>query len=588
MPNERNPERHAARLALVAVCLVAAGFRFGGLAWGAPYFHFHIDEHFVFQGADMLRRSVREAALSAKFFMYGPLPMWMLDAARAVYEHVERPLALTRNPDEIRYMVMGRAISAALGTLSVPFAYAVARRVSASAEAAADRSGHTAGIIAGLLLACAVAHLREAHFFTVDVSMLFFAGAAWLFAIRIADEGRIADYLWAGLALGAALACKYSALFVVAVIGVAHLCAPGRPRQLGDARGWMVWIARGLSPLVAAAAAFLALDPMAVIYGAKFRDDILHWVVAPNSGGWRPIFVAQFADVHTLPFWFTNTLWWSLGPAMEIAGLAGVLWLLYRRDTRALVAASFPIAYFLSAAQGLPFIRYAVPLAMGLAVTAGVLCGDLLARPRLRAAGIGLTTLVVMTTTIYAAAYMNVFTSPDARLSASAWLRDNVPEGAHILVEPAHNRPPTGSYLTRDLDFNGDYVMWGTTPSNRDRLDYYWLHTLDVYRTLYDPAAAAASRRAYIESRLAVADWIVIDETFAEFYRHLPRDPYGPVKQYYRDLFAGRLGFTLVRTFKVYPSLFGVRIDDDGAELTFHQFDHPAIYVFARTPPESR
>ena len=54
---------------------MAATFRFTGLAWGAPYFHFHIDEHYVFQGADMLRRNVREAATSGKFFMYGPLPV---------------------------------------------------------------------------------------------------------------------------------------------------------------------------------------------------------------------------------------------------------------------------------------------------------------------------------------------------------------------------------------------------------------------------------------------------------------------------------------------------------------------------------
>jgi hypothetical protein len=54
------------------------------------------------------------------------------------------------------------------------------------------------------------------------------------------------------------------------------------------------------------------------------------------------------------------------------------------------------------------------------------------------------------------------------------------------------------------------------------------------------------------------------------------------VKQYYRDLFAGRLGFQLAQTFKVYPSLFGQNIVDDRAELTFRLFDHPRIFVFRR------
>ena len=54
------------------------------------------------------------------------------------------------------------------------------------------------------------------------------------------------------------------------------------------------------------------------------------------------------------------------------------------------------------------------------------------------------------------------------------------------------------------------------------------------------------------------------------------------VKQYYRDLFDGRLGFKLVKTFKIYPSLFGLTINDDDAELTFRLFDHPRVFVFLR------
>jgi hypothetical protein len=54
------------------------------------------------------------------------------------------------------------------------------------------------------------------------------------------------------------------------------------------------------------------------------------------------------------------------------------------------------------------------------------------------------------------------------------------------------------------------------------------------------------------------------------------------MKRYYDDLFAGRLGFQLDRTFKVYPSLFGWEINDDAAELTFRLFDHPRVFVFRR------
>ena len=561
-------------LLLGLICGVAAVLRFTGLAWGAPYYHFHIDEHFVFMGADMLRRSLHEASTSPKFFMYGPLPMWLLNGIRAVHDWLFGPLALNVKQDEITYMVMGRAISAAFGTACVPLAYVVARRV----------AGRTAGLIAALLLACAVVQLRESHFFSVDMSMLFFAVLVWICALRIADEGRVRDYVLAGLSLGAAVASKYTALFVLVVLAVAHLFAPGRPRRLGDATGWLKWVARGATPLVVAPIVFAAVDPMAIMYFRKFLDDIDYWVVQVNSGTWRPIFMAQFADIQPQLYWFTNVLWWGLGPALEIAGLLGVVWLLARRDRRSVIAASFPIAYYAAVGQGIgPFMRYAAPFAVGLSVSAGVLCADLLVRRRLRVVGLAVTIGVCGATALYAAAYMNVFRSPDSRLTASDWLIRNVPRDANILVEPSHNIPPTGSYLT-DIDFNRDYVLW----RNSERHDYYRLTSLDTYQYLYDRRTGDEERRRYIASHLAAVDWIVMDDTFVQFYQHLPERDFGVMKQYYRDLFGGRLGFQLVKTFKVYPSLFRHTINDDGAEMTFRLFDHPRVIVFARSAPADR
>jgi hypothetical protein len=48
------------------------------------------------------------------------------------------------------------------------------------------------------------------------------------------------------------------------------------------------------------------------------------------------------------------------------------------------------------------------------------------------------------------------------------------------------------------------------------------------------------------------------------------------------ETLAGRLGFELIKTFKVYPKLFGYEINDDSAELSFRLFDHPRVYIFKR------
>src|SRR5262249_10881414 len=160
-------------------------------------------------------------------------------------------------------------------------------------------------------------------------------------------------------------------------------------------------------------AIFLMLDWLVIRYFDKFRDDIRVWVIDPLSGATGPEWIAQFADVNALPYWFTNLLWWGLGPALEIAGVAGVVWTLAGRGDRpAFAAGLFPILYFLSAgrtATVAPFIRYTVPLAPPLAVTAGIVCADLIARPRWRTIGLVTTSVVIGSTLLWAGAYMNVF-----------------------------------------------------------------------------------------------------------------------------------------------------------------------------------
>jgi len=566
--------RRTAFLWVFLATAIGAAFRFYGLGWGAPYFHFHIDEHIVFTYADALARSSREAANSAKFFMYSPFPMYLLNGIVAVYTAVSHPLNLTVPRDEVTYMLLGRSISATLGSATIPLTYATTRLV----------AGRRAGVLAAFLLAGAVIHLRESHFFSLDVSMTFFTVLGLYFATRLVTRGDTAAEAGSAVALGLGLASKYSAAFLAPLIAIAELLSPRAPQRVTpfEPARWLRVAVRATITIAAGVAIFLVLDWLVIRYFDKFRDDIKVWVIDPLSGATKPEWIAQFADVNAIPYWFTNLLWWGLGPALEIAGLAGIVWLLaVRRDRAAIVAGLFPILYWVSAgktATVAPFIRYTVPLAAPMAVAAGVLCADLIAQSRWRRLALATTAIVIGSTLLWAAAYMNVFRQPDSRLMASQWLVDNVKAGSKILIEPSHNTPPTGSYLT-NVDFHSNYVLFYPQTEKRD---YYQLFALDTYRSLYNRGVDDNFRRNYIQSRLALADWIVMDDTFLQQYQHLPEPDHAVVKQYYRDLFAGKLGFKLVKTFKVYPSLFGVEINDDAAELTFRSFDHPRVFIFMR------
>ena len=122
---------YAVPAVLASIVAAAAALRFYGLAWGAPYSHFHIDEHFVFVGAERLRVSMEAAARSAKFFMYGPAADAPAERrASGCTSASTAPLDLTRVQDQVTYMVMGRAISAAMGTATVLVIYFIGKRVS--------------------------------------------------------------------------------------------------------------------------------------------------------------------------------------------------------------------------------------------------------------------------------------------------------------------------------------------------------------------------------------------------------------------------------------------------------------------------
>jgi 4-amino-4-deoxy-L-arabinose transferase-like glycosyltransferase len=567
--------KQRALLILGVITLIGAAFRFYNLGWGAPYYHFQIDEHSVMGPADAMRRSMQEAVNFPKFFMYSPSLMYMVNGVRTVYESFTHPLNLASVHDQTVYMIMGRAISAFFGTLTIPVTYAIATRI----------SGRRAGLFAAALLAASVLHLRDSHFATTDITMTFFCALTLWLSLKLAERASWTMLIACGAAVGLALATKYAAAFVLAVVGLAYFMAPGRPAAVNPVSKWITWALRGLTPIAAAAITFVALNPLPFQYPEKFKTDLQDWVINPLSGKTTYLWLAQFADVtHPRLYWFTNLMWWSFGPALEIAGLAGIVWLFWKRSKPAALAAAFPILYFLGASGAIaPFIRYMLPLAPALAVAAGVMLSDGLARPKWRTLALIAAVVTIGSTSLYAMAYMNVFRQPDSRLAASAWIEANIPPGSKILVEPAQNTPPMGSYY-HFPNFDRDYLL----RADETRNDRYQLSTLDVYRRLFEQRMWGGSRppdtdpQGYINAQLAANDWIVIDDTNVQFYEHLPEGKYHVVKQYYRDLLAGRLGFRLEQTFKTYPSLFGKEINDDGAELTFRLFDHPRVYIFRR------
>ena len=142
--------------------------------------------------------------------------------------------------------------------------------------------------------------------------------------MRTVERGDAVGAAGSALGLGLGVASKYSAAFLAPLIGIAELLSPFGPRALTPIRPWIRVAVRTALTGLAGVAIFLLLDPLVVRYFDKFQSDIKIWVIDPLSGTSKPEWIAQFADVNAMPYWFTNLLWWGLGPALEIWAIAGV------------------------------------------------------------------------------------------------------------------------------------------------------------------------------------------------------------------------------------------------------------------------
>lgn len=72
------------------------------------------------------------------------------------------------------------------------------------------------------------------------------------------------------------------------------------------------------------------------------------------------------------------------------------------------------------------------------------------------------------------------------------------------------------------------------------------------------------------------------------YYRHLlgcppERDVIWCYRVAEAGMFRGNLGFELVKVFESYPSLAGLRINDQFAEEAFTVYDHPKVFIFRKT-----
>ncbi len=523
------------RWLLLAVAASALAVRVFGLDFDQNHF-FHPDERAI--GDAILKLSFRPLQLNPHFFAYGSLPFYVTRGFSSLLA------ALSGRDWFVSYdgiVHVGRFLSALAGALTVVVVAAVGRRL----------YGQKTGLLAGLLLALAVLHIQTSHFAATDVTLSLFVLLALAASGRLARRGRFGDALLAGALTGFAVATKASAAPLVLPLAVAVFlaCRPARAWR----RGTLLLAAGG----GAALAAFFLGEPYAFLDFHEFWRSLSEQGAMVRHAGTLP-YTNQYVGVPNFLYEAREIVLWGLGPLLGVTAL----WASARRIAffRKLsdvewVFVSFFVPYvLLTCTFDVKFPRYLLPVYPLLALWAAAFLTEKAERGR---AGRILRAAVVGGTAVWALAFMSIYTRPHSSVTASEWFHDAVPEGARVLEE--------------DWDEGFPFAFPGR-PAERYKIVQFPFYEND-----------SPEKMAKLARGLAETDWVVLQTK--RLYGAVTRVPekFPLTNRAFRLLFAGDLGYTLVREVASRPSLFGIQVPDELADESFTVYDHPKVLFFENT-----
>lgn len=336
-PKDKQSSTAAWSIALAFIALLAAGLRLWGLIGGPPLRH--PDEIFMV----IFPLDFFSGDLNPHRFYYPTFHFYLLGLVYGLCFLAQKLFGARWSAAEfVAYhyfwnpeglLVWARLTSVAFAVGTVWWTACLARRL----------YGSRAGLVAGLLLAVGVVHVRQSALAGVDAALAFWCvGVVWT-AARLLDREGLRDYALAGVLLGLAAGTKYPAAALGLAVLAAHLLGG---RSALDQRLWLA--------ALTAFGAFAAVSPYLLLDFKTFLGHFFFQVEHAQEGR-----SGAGGIGYQLIFTLRHNLGW---PALLV--MAAGIGLAIRQGRRAawVVAIGF-LVYYLSISWGaLAFTRYALPL----------------------------------------------------------------------------------------------------------------------------------------------------------------------------------------------------------------------------------
>jgi hypothetical protein len=324
------------------------------------------------------------------------------------------------HPGEV--FLVARVTAAVLGTIGVWLMYLAGRKL----------FDKRTGLLAAALLAVSFLPVFYSHLALNDVPTLAPIALSLWGAAGILRQGRIRDYVIAGIGLGIACATKYTGgivlLPVIAATAAQFFARGGRAPAV---RGMVI-------TAVFAIAGFIGANPYAIINWDAFMAGLSHQTEA-SSDSLGKLGLTQDNGVGYYLWTFT----WGMGLVPLIAAIAGAILLLRDEPRVVAVLAPAPIIYVLFMGSQerffgrwlLPVFPMVVLLAAYCIFELAVVVGRRWPQLRLTAIALGVVALCGQGL-VYSLHIGQVLSRGDTRNTTRDWMVAHVPERTKIVVEP--------------------------------------------------------------------------------------------------------------------------------------------------------
>ena len=468
------------QMAIGAVLLLAVLLRCVPLGLSDPRF-FHVDEwDFVQSAVGMWAEGTLDPG---RPYVHPGLYRYSIAAAYPIVSSL-LPASVDRKWPPY---VAGRLVSAAMGVLAVWLVYRLARRLMPWGGAVA----------AALILAVAPLHVQFSHVAKPDVMSATFVALATLLAWRVAEAPQRKLYVWAGIAVGLAVASKYSGIVAAVPVLVAHLQKRGQATFSDGKVACPLFLRRLAAPNLWLAAAcsivaFALTSPYTLLKLSSLGEGYRILVSRPPNPeelpqAWALVQVAQQA------------LDW-IGPVpLALAVVGAVLWWWENRVALAVIGSVVVATVAMLSLWAVQQPFYLLPLVPAVAILAAVPIAY--AGAKRRWAGGALLALCLVPSALLSAREIARFWLPGTRQLAKDWLAKNLPNPPGNILRDFDSLEATAEESLPIIDAGfGFYDKVGRVYLKRHSITHF---------VLSDTAAAtghltpeAARRRADAHARL--------------------------------------------------------------------------------------